>query len=220
MISTTNLQSLPDIEILEKRCKSLSALDAVLCTDFDDRSFLFDKSWDENKQLATIINGNGDEVRILFNDYGALIHGHAADSEMSPWNNPGKEVWPGVISDIPSCFKDFMAGIPAEIGTTFCIWRKYKDATWKTGKIEFPDDEYGDGSEDLLFLLDGDPETFKQWADEWYDASIPLDGIQKIYNYTKITNAIVESLNPDLDDFETLERDLKQIGYPFHFVFD
>src|SRR5882762_5224323 len=119
-------------------------------------------------------NGSGDEFLVLFNKAGAVINGFAHESVMSrrkerPVKPPGlfaklfgkkktelrQSIWEGVVDTVPGVFTSFIFGEPiASIGTTFCIWRRYTDNSWQIGNIHLPADVYGDGSEDLLFILD------------------------------------------------------------------
>ena len=95
----------------------------------------------------------------------------------------------GGITSI-AAFKDneFIFGEPVKsIGTTFCIWQIQTDNNWRIGKVKLPNDDYKDGSIDLLQLLDGKPLTYKNWAEEYYeenfeDNELKLELVEKIYN--------------------------------------
>jgi hypothetical protein len=112
-------------------------------------------------------------------------------------------------------FNEFIFGEPVKsIGTTFCIWQTETDKNWKIGKIDLPNDDYKDGSSDLLQLLNGDPSTYKNWAEEYYENDeIKLEIVEKVFNGEIITKEFVLALNPELDDFEQLKSDLNEIGY-------
>jgi hypothetical protein len=124
--------------------------------------------------------------------------------------------------------------------TTFCIWRKYTDNEWNIGNIDFPDvyDDHvpADGSQDLLFILDGNPETYLNWADDYYSLtgeklewrkktatvySLPenfeifldIDLVKYIYNFQPLKNEIIKMINPYMS-LRILERQIELIGYP------
>src|SRR5690606_16297161 len=125
----------------------------------------------------------------------------------------------GVVDELPKVFNEFIFGEPVKsIGTTFCIWQTKLDNEWKIGEVDLPKDEYKDGSSDLLQLLDGNPLTYKNWAEEYYEEEfesreLKLELIENIYEGTPITKDLAIEINPNLKDFEKLKSDLNEIGY-------
>ena len=120
---------------------------------------------------------------------------------------------------MPNEFHNFIFGEPVKSsGTTFCVWRKSSDAKWNVGQIEYPNDDYLDGSNDLLQLLDGNPSTYKNWAEEYYEESfenseLKLELVENVFNNTIITKKLINQINPELDDYIQLKSDLDEIGY-------
>ena len=239
-ISTKNLENLPKIETLRNLCKSISTLDAIICREWEYRYYSYQNDWDKElgEECLEMRNGSGDQFFILFSKDGAIINGFAHESEMSNSEEVeierngffkkvfGKKetelkqnIWKGVIENVPKELKHFILGEPIKsIGTTFCIWRKNEDTSWNIGDIKFPKDNYGDGSEELLYILDNNPETYKNWALEYYDEhfeniKLDLETVKHIYNLKTITKEILLELNPDIEDFEVLKEELKTIGY-------
>lgn len=182
--------------------------------DWEYRYFSFDANWSDGEMLATMRNGSGDSYSILFNSFGAIIKGYGHESEMAAFTVDSGEVWPGVISEVPPEFEAILTD-PAFVSeeTSFCIWRKYSDSKWQTGKIEFPDGEDPDGSGDLLFMLDGNPETYQQWAVEYYETKVSLDVVKEVYEHKPLTQQMVSRLNSECR-FEDLESELNDIRYP------
>ena len=245
-ISTQNLFGLPDIATLQKLCKSLATLDAVICRDWQYRYYSYNNAWDKEKseEYFRMRDGSGDEFQILFSPHGAIINGHAHESEMNKWIDKeiqpvslkekisrffGQKkaiieqlIWKGVVDTIPDEFKDFMFGEPIKsVGTTFCIRRKTTDATWKVGKIEFPNDRYKDGSAELLSILDNNPATYKKWATDYYEEQfetfkLKLDLVKHIYDFKPLTKEVALGLNPTIDDFEKLKIELNEVGYKYN----
>jgi hypothetical protein len=248
IISTKNLTPLPDIATLQKLCKSLATLDAIICREWESRYYSYNNAWDKNKmeEYFEMRDGCGDQFQILFSSDGVVINGYAHESEMNNWIERevapttfmGKvkaifgeqitvsepKIWKGVIDRLPEVFKNFMYGEPIKsIGTTFCIWRQHTENSWKIGNIKFPEDEYGDGSADLLYILDNDPKTYKNWAIEYYDQfecddkKLNLKSVKHIYDFKPLTKDIVLELNPDIEDWDSLKKDLEEISYLFNF---
>lgn len=239
-ISTKNLEGIPEIQTLKNLCKSISALEAIICRDWEFRYYSYQNNWDEElgEEYFEMQNGQGDQFSILFSKFGAIINGFANESEMSNWEEVeieqkgflkkmfGKKetelkqnIWNGVMDNIPEEFKHFIFDEPIKsIGTTFCIWRKNDETKWNIGEIDFPKDNYADGSSDLLYILDNNPATYRKWALEYYDEhfenrKLKIETIKHIYDSQKITKEIVLELNPEIEDFEELKNDLIEIGY-------
>jgi len=218
---------LPNPKELQNLCISISALEAILSQDWESRYYSYQKNWSDNEEICEMRNGSGDHILILFSSNGTVINGFAHESEMNiKYTNQNKKtgkgnliqgIWKGVVDDLPNVFNDFIFGEPVKsIGTTFCIWQTKMDNEWKTGKINYPNDEYKDGSKDLMELLDGNPYTYKKFAEEYYyeeELELKIKPIEKIYNGIIITKELVLDINPEVNDFEQLKADLDEIGY-------
>ena len=241
-ISTENLNLLPNPIELKKICKSISALEAIICPEWEFRYYSYQKDWSETEEFCEMGNGQGDQMLITFSKNGTCINGFAHESEMNGWKNiPIKEkksflnkmfgsktepktelvqqITAGIIDELPEEFNEFIFGEPVKsIGTTFCIWQTKTESNWKIGKVNLPKDEYKDGSSDLLELLDGKPLTYKNWAEEYYEENfeeneLKLELVEKIYSGKEITKELVHEINPELNDFEKLKTELNEIGY-------
>ena len=214
MISSRNLDALPGIDEVKRISQSIAMLDAIMMEDWEYRYFSFDGNWGDGEMLASMRNGSGDSYYILFNAHGAIIKGYGHESEMAGHTIDSGEVWPGVLDGVPEEFEAVLTD-PAFVAeeTSFCIWRKYSDSEWQTGKIDFPDQEDPDGSADLLFILDGSPDTYQQWATGYYETTVPLDEVKAIYEHKPLTQQLVSRLNSErrIDD---LSSDLDEIRYP------
>ncbi|HNG94659.1 MAG TPA: hypothetical protein PLB32_17775, partial [Acidobacteriota bacterium] len=137
------------------------------------------------------------------------------DSFFGQWTGETESIWPGILDQVPAEFDGFLKE-PAFIlsETTFCIWRTFNDPEWQIGEIEFPQAEADpDGSARLLEILDGRPETYQAWAEDYFERHIPLEPIQAIYYQQPLTEILVTALNPELT-LADLEADIREIGYP------
>lgn len=213
MISSRSLRELPNVDELKRTCQSLALLDAIVMADWEYRYYSFDANWGDDESLASMRDGSGDAFFILFNSAGAIVKGYAHESAMAQHSVDTGEVWPGVLNEVPPEFEAVLND-PAFVAeeTSFCVWRKRGDLAWQTGKIEFPDSDYADGSEELLAILDGKPETYAAWASEYYERPIPVEAVREIYAHKPLTQQLVSRLNPDRS-LEDLESDLDEIGY-------
>jgi hypothetical protein len=214
MISTRNLTELPTIDILRKLTQSLAMLDAILMRDWDYRYYSFSSKWAENEQMASMQNGQGDGWYLGFGLPGAFLKGFDHESEMSPWNMEIPKVWPGVLDQIPEVLKSFATEPAFSMqDTTFCIWREVQDLQWHAGKISFPASNDPDGSKWMLSILDGNPSSYKVWAEDYYEFPVSLQAVQRIYGHAPLTPELVHELNATVE-LESLLADAAEIGYP------
>jgi hypothetical protein len=213
MISTRDLSLLPDIFELKKLIQSLAILDAILEEKREFRYYTYNSKWNKDSEVGFMRNGSGDEFRAMFLPYGVIIKGFAHESVMSPYGKNPPTIWPGVVDNAPVEFSGFLKE-PAfsPIDTTFCIWRRLKDNSWQSGNIEFPDSKDPDGSEDLLAILDGKPETYQAWAEEYYEHPIELDAIKQIYAHQQLNDFLIMELNRNASSRKLCEE-AKIIGY-------
>jgi len=213
MISSRDLSALPTLEKFKSLAKSLAMLDAIVCPEWEYRYYSFNSRWAAAEEMASMRNGQGDEWFCGFNAHGAFLKGFDHESKMSPWNSENSEVWPGVLGSVPEEFKAF-ATEPAfsMSNTTFCIWRSARDSKWNSGSIHYPEADDPDGSGWMLAILDGDPSTYKKWAEDYYDQAISLVAVEQIYASTPLTTELVKQVRAQAD-FAGVLADAKEIGY-------
>ena len=128
--------------------------------------------------MASMRDGSGDGYFILFNTQGAILKGFAHESAMSPYQAHPPRLWPGVLDEVPEEFAAFLTEPAFSISdTTFCLWRTKHDISWQHGNIQFPLGYDPDGSADLLSILDGNPQTYQRWAQEYYERPLDLAAV-------------------------------------------
>ena len=213
MISTKNYSLLPDRNSLETICKAISVLDAILSQEWQYRYYSFNSKWDTNERCLQMRNGSGEEMHILFREDGCAINGFAHEYEQQDKSK--------LTYNLPPIFNDFILGEPVtSIGTTFCLWTSQLK-NWQVGQLE----NYEDNSEEMLNIFDGKPQTYINWATDYFEESykesgIPIEIVTKIYNGQTVTKEMVLSIVDKLEDWEQLEKDLIEIDYPYNFKHD
>ena len=214
MISTRDLSRLPDISSLKALMQSLAMLDSILMNDWEYRYYSFDSNWNQNSAVASMRNGEGDELFAMFMPFGAVLKGFAHESVMSPYRVNPPNVWRGVLDNVPSAFAEFLSE-PAfsPLDTTFCIWRMRDDYVWQRGNVGYPDEKDPDGSESLLAILDGKPETYQIWAEEYYNQAINFAAVKQIYEHQPLTEELVTFINGNAA-IENVLKEAVVIGYP------
>ena len=60
--------------------------------------------------------------------------------------------------------------------------------------------------------------SYTQWAEEYFEVEeLPLDIIEQVYRGETLTESMVLAINPEMEDWEQLISDLKEIDYMFDF---
>jgi len=84
-----------------------------------------------------------------------------------------------------------------------------EDDRWHAGR-DLPRE---DGSQELLAILDGDPQAYVDYAAEYFDVVVALADVAVIYEHRPLTPELLHRLNPEAS-FAELEAELSTIGYP------
>lgn len=214
MISSRKLDELSDIDDLKKLLKSLAALELIMSPEWESRYYSFNSKWDEYEQMGSMRNGMGDEYFIWFNKAGCFIKGFDHESEMSSWSTEDQLPWPNIYKGIPEQLDAALKEPAFSIeSVSFAFWRLRGEPSWSLGNFSLPESEDPDGSENLLEILDGNPRTYQDFAEEYYEEDIPLAPIREIYAHAPITAKTLEYLNPSIT-IEDIAEGLEEIGYP------
>lgn len=208
MISTRQLESMPDINTLERLSQSLAMLDAIIMPEWDLRYYSFNSKWSKGEKMASMQNGSGNHYFALFKKEAAILKGFVQDSIMAEGINPA------LLEDVPQVFQSFLKEPAFSIeSTTFCIWRLATDSSWQVGNIDMPSDSDPDGSEKLLSIFEDTPTKYKNWAEQYYELTLPETEILAIFEHQPLSNELIQAINPD-NSLEDLEEDIIEIGYP------
>jgi hypothetical protein len=214
MISTRDLTELPSIQTLKMLTQSLAMLDAIIMREWDYRYYSFNSKWAQGEQMASMRNGQGDGWYCGFGVRGAFLKGFDHESVMSPWRTKPSKLWPGILDSVPDDFKSFATEPAFSMqDTTFCIWRGIPASRWEAGKITYPDGDDPDGSGWMLSIFDKNPDTYKAWAEDYYERPVSASAVQQIYGNMPLTQQLVHELNGDAE-FDGILADAAEIDYP------
>jgi hypothetical protein len=217
MPSTRDLSSLVDVGDLRRLSHSLAMLNAILKpTGYRDYSFT--ALCRPNQSLAYWDDLSGDLYFIRLDDAGAIIKGHAHESDVWARIVDSGRPYPGVLEGIPEEFADFEPEPPWALEafggfTTFCLWRRHTDPAWQTGPVELPPGPDPDGSADLLQRLDGDAEGYRTWAEDYFNRPVARWAVDHLYAHIPLNERVVRALHPQLS-LTDLAGDVSDIGYP------
>lgn len=197
---------------LKRLTKSLAVLDAILMPEWEFRYYSFNSGWSEGEEMASMRNGSGDHYFILHLRNDVIIKGFAKESKSGIYCLQNNEPWPMMLSGVPDVFQESFLKEPAFLmdETSFLYWRLGTSQEWQTFVEDLTDSE--NGAQSLLQILDGNPETYRQWAISYYEKEIPLEVIAMVYAGKPLTNQMIKSLNPSLE-MNDLKADIDEIGY-------
>lgn len=206
MISTKDFGLLPNKKSLQNICKAIAVLDAIICQEWEYRYYLYNSKWAEDEEYFGMRDGSGDLMDILFLENHCVISGFAHEFQHNQKNH--------LTTNLPEIYNQFIFDEPvATNGTTFCLWTN-ETKSWEVGEIK----DFNDNSEDLLAVFDGNPQTYIDWASEYFEETgIPLKTVTEIYQGKTLTKEMVLSIVDDIEDWELLEEDLKEINYEYNF---
>ena len=203
---------MPDREGFIRITKAIAMLDAILCPEWEDRYYSFDASWAAGEQMASMRDGSGDEWKAHITDAGIILFGLAHESPVFHHGNPA----PGILDDVPAVFAASVAE-PAfdTANVSFCLWLLADSAVWQTGGVTFPETDSSDpdGSAELLAILDGNPATYRDWAEDYFEVDVALSAVESIYRGDQLTQELVTALNPDIG-LDDAREDAAGIGFP------
>ncbi|GIG87893.1 hypothetical protein [Plantactinospora endophytica] len=213
---------LPSIGRLRQRCMALAVLERVV--DGGAAYYAYTSAWG-TEEAALMSNGSGDEWAVVFTADGAFIRVFDHESAMSPYRDPDRELWPGLLDGIPVVLRPQVEE-PAfcdESGqfiATAVLWRLVGDDRWHAGEgITFPpplgpyDTTGPDGSGMLEILLDDIVDRFVEFAGDYYEIEVDRAAVEHVVAHRPLTDTVVRALNPQLS-FADLRDDIAGIGYP------
>ena len=207
MISTQHYLNLPNRDKLQKLCKSISVIEAIITEDWLDRYYSYNSKWADQEEFSEKRNGQGDSLQILFHRDGCVINGMTHDYYPRDKSK--------LTEGLPEIYKEFIFGEPVHsIGTTFCIWTNDQNI-WQIGNT----DNHNNGSEEMLEIFDGDPNTYMAWAADYYEDKFiinenTLNVITDIYQGKLLTKSMAISINKAISHWTQLQEDLREIDYP------
>lgn len=90
---------LPSPDELERICKGLATLDAIVCADWESRYYSFDAAWSANERMASMRNGSGDDWNLVFETSGVFMKAfwHEYPRRSIPaWSSGSRQIgrWP------------------------------------------------------------------------------------------------------------------------------
>ena len=172
-------------------------------------------TWETGESVFSMRDGSGDEMFVVFVNKSVLVKGFAHESSYTPYRTSPPEVLPGMFDGIPNELQHLLTE-PALLitDTTFCFWWEDDgNKKWRYGRKPALYNNHLDGSQSLLQILDGNPETYHRWAIGYYEKEVSSDAVMDIYIHKPLSKPLIMSLNPDRD-IQSAFSEANEIGYP------
>jgi hypothetical protein len=93
---------LPAIGRLRERCIALAVLERII--DGGHPYYTYTPAWGED-EAALMSNGSGDEWAVVFTTDGAFIRVFDHESAMTPYRDPDRQLWPGLLDGVPAVLR-------------------------------------------------------------------------------------------------------------------
>ena len=200
MHAIDNISKMPDSEKLRSRFQSLAMLDSILMPDWELRYFSFNASWGIDEMMASMRNGEGDELFFLFSKCGVV--GKIFCSELHA-KTPSSQI----LEKVPSHFKSFLGEAAFRLNAiSCCLWQLASHSTWEV----YPDNN---DSIPLLGFVQDEGEYYRKWAEQYYERIIPASIVGMIFNHEPLTDKMLSDL-PEKRGVKDLISDAREIGYP------
>lgn len=196
------LENFPNPTKLKQISQSLAVLDAIISPEWESRHYSFNAKWAENEQMASMRDGQGSEVFIVFNNHGAILKGY----------NPNEKSKLGELKifQIPQEFKSFKTEPAFSIDyTTFIAWNIGRENAWNY----LVEDQSLDAMKDLLEMYQEKPALYCEHVQRVYNISISTQDITKIFIHEPLTDELIHAINSK-NSIDNLKNDIAEIGYP------
>jgi len=178
---------------LERTCKGLAMLDAILSPDWESRYYSFDSKWAPDARMASMRNGSGDDYFIVFSGDVAFLKGFEHEQ---PRADPAT-----VFHGLPLALTAHRTE-PAFSMEHVTYGGYFADGAWT-----IRGDDHG-----RLAIPSGQVDLYAKFAAEYYERELPLRAIYAVMTGKPLDAALLAQLAPDRK-LEDLAEDLEQIGY-------
>jgi hypothetical protein len=189
---------LPAPPDLERICKGLAALDAMLMEEWQDRYYSFNQAWNTKlkQRMGSMRDGSGDEWFMVFEPAGAFFKAY--------WHEYTDEDVTKIYEGLPTKLLPQLKEPAFSMEyVTFGGW--HDGTTWTLrGNLE--------PVRHQLEILSGDPEKYRAYAASYFEVDLPVDAIAHVLAGKKLDAKLVKRITADRT-LGGLKEDLAEIAY-------
>jgi hypothetical protein len=200
-MESTDVPQLPPPTALERICRGLAALDAMLCAEWEGRLYSFNQAWnpDRGERMASMRSGSGDDWFLVFAPGGVFLKAF--------WHEyPGEDV-AAIYEGLPDSLAAQLTEPAFSMAdVTFGGWHDGTRWTLRGNAAPMLDE---------LTMLTGDPMRYQAYASSYFEAELPLDEIAHVLAGRPLDDTHVAQISIERTLAE-LQDDLAEIGYGRH----
>jgi hypothetical protein len=192
--------TLPEPAELERICKAIAALDAIISLELDYRYFSYDAAWAPGERMASMRNGSGDDYFIAFAPAGVFVR--------SFWHEYPQEDRDAIYRGLPETLRRQLHEPAFEpVGDkTLVTWGGWHAGDgWTLRGNAKPLEEFRE-------ILAGDAQAYRTHAADYFELDVPLTAIDHMLAGKPIDEALVQKILPDRALAEVADE-LRAIGY-------
>lgn len=190
--------TLPSPRDLERICKGLAVLDAMVSPEWDDRYYTFDHAWNtkSKQRMASMRDGSGDEWFIVFAPDGVFFKAF--------WHEYPHEDVAKIYQGLPTTLQPQLEEPAFTMeDVTFGGW--HDGTSWTLRGDAKP-------VRGQLEILTGDPAKYRAYASDYFEVDLPLDAIAHVLAGKPLDDQLVQRITADRTRAD-LKDDLAQIAY-------
>jgi hypothetical protein len=191
--------NLPPPDALERICKGLAVLDAILCEAWELRHFSFNAEWDaiRGERMASMRTGDGDTWFIVIDATHAFLKAF--------WHEHPRSDADTIYEGLPAALEPQRREPAFSMeDITFGGWYEPRHGWTLRGTLEPFHEE--------LSILTGAAEVYRAYAASYFEVDVPLDAITHVLTGNPLDAALVARIAPERS-LESLQGDLEEIGY-------
>jgi hypothetical protein len=191
--------ALPAPADLERICKGIAMLDAMISSDWDSRYYSFDASWNKRAKhrMASMRNGSGDDWFIVFTPAGVFVK--------SFWHEYKRASVDDIFAGMPKPLAQHKkeAAFMIDDGITFGGFHDGTGWTLRGNAAPLVEE---------LAILSGDPAAYRTYAAAYFEEKVPLAAIEHVLAGKKLDAKLVARVTKE-QTLADLKSELADIGY-------
>ncbi len=196
--STKPATQLPPPAVLERICKGIAALDAMLSEDWESRYYSFNAAWNPEGQerMASMRNGSGDDWFIVFGKAGAFVK--------SFWHEYKHEDVAAIYAGVPVALAPHV-NEPSFLMEDVTFGGFHDGTAWTLrGNAKPMVDDFA--------ILSGEPAAYRAYVADYFEAKVAVDAIAHVLAGKPLDAKLVARITKERT-LADLTSDLAEIGY-------
>ena len=189
---------LPQPKDLERICKGLATLDAVISEDWESRTYSFNAGWNTRAKhrMASMRNGSGDDWFIVFTPSGVFVKAF--------WHEYPR------VDDVAALYEGLPKALAPQLKEAAFEMEYVTFGGWHDGKTWTLRGDQKPMREELV-MLSGSATAYVKLVKHVYELKVPKEVVTQVLAGKKLDAAMLAKL-PTERTLAELRADLREIG--------